>query len=531
MHNYQGSDGQGRQGSGGLSQAGSGERRTTGPVPTASRLSSLGSGERQPGGSGGVRTSGPLPMDPTAAEVHSRGRWMGPSLPPRPTTVAETGLDFSVLQELALKLIFNAGTIGATALAAQMRLPLSGVLDEVFTALRKEGAIEVAAGATESARYGGTGASGLMAGSVLVFRLTDQGKMRAHEAFERNGYAGPAPVSFSSYTAALNSQIQARPQVLRSVVRQRLSHLVLSDVIIDQVGVAVNRGGALLLCGHAGNGKTAIAEALASMLSGGVFLPYAVEINGHVVPIFDASVHVAISLEGVEGTARMDERWVYCRPPLVQAGGELTLSSLDLQFNERLRLYESPLQVKASTGVLLIDDFGRQQCRPEELLNRWIVPLDRGVDFLTLMNGQKVAIPFGALVVFSSNMRLSDLVIDEAFLRRVPNKIWVGDPTVEHYREILVRICQGEGIAFSDVGFAHLMRQQYQQAGRALRACHPRDLMRHIIALARYYGIAPEFSPQLIDAACQLYFMEAERFSGYQEGAVFQQAPAAHPAY
>jgi predicted ATPase with chaperone activity len=501
-------------------------------LPGASRLGGLSTGERQSGGAGGQRTSGPLPTDPTAAEGHSRARRAGPSLPPRPTTLVETGLDASLLQDLALKLISNAGTIGATALAAQMRLPLSGVLDEIFTALRKDGAIEVVAGATESARAGGGmgGATGLMSGSVLVFRLTEQGKMRAREAFERNGYAGPAPVSFSSYTTILNSQIQSRPPVMRSVVHQRLSHLVLSDVIMDQVGVAVNRGGSLFLWGHAGNGKTAIAEAIATMLSGGVFLPHAIEISGHVVPLFDPSVHVAISLEGVDGTARMDERWVYCRPPLVHAGGELTLSSLDLQFNERLRLYESPLQVKASTGVLLIDDFGRQQCRPQDLLNRWIVPLERGVDFLTLINGQKVVIPFGALVVFSSNMRPSDLV-DEAFLRRVPNKIWVSDPAVEHYREILVRACQSEGVAFSDAGFAHLLRQHYQQSGRAMRACHPRDLLRHILALARYYGIAPEFAPQLIDAACQLYFVDTDRFVGQQGGAASSQAPAARLTY
>jgi hypothetical protein len=241
-------------------------------------------------------------------------------------------------------------------------------------------------------------------------------------------------------------------------------------------------------------------------------------------------VHVAFSLEGVEGVARMDERWVYCRPPLVHAGGELVLGSLDLQFNERLRLYESPLQMKAGAGVLLIDDFGRQQCRPEDLLNRWIVPLERGVDFLTLMNGQKVAVPFGALVVFSSNMRPSDLV-DEAFLRRVPNKIWVNDPSPEHYREILVRACQSEGVAFSEVGFAHLLRQHYQQAGRAMRACHPRDLLRHIVALARYYTIAPEFAPALIDAASQLYFMETERFSPQSGGTNFYQTQAVRPTY
>ena len=187
----------------------------------------------------------------------------------------------------------------------------------------------------------------------------------------------------------------------------------------------------------------------------------------------------------------------------------LSLSSLDLQFNDRLRLYECPLQLKAAAGVFLIDDFGRQQTRPQELLNRWIVPLERGLDFMTLMNGQKVPVPFAAMVVFSTNLRPADLV-DEAFLRRVPNKVWVSDPSPEHYREILMRVCRTMGVTFSDTGFLHLLNQHYQQTRRSLRACHPRDLVRHIVALARYYGVPADLSPQLLDAAAHIYFLGNE---------------------
>ena len=485
-----------------------GERRVSGPLAsTPSHALPAPPEGYAPGGlSNGPRTSGPLPADPTA-EGAGRPRRTGQGIPMRPTTVAETGLDASLLQELALKVIVNAGTLSATAVSAQLHLPLGGLLDEVLTALRRDGLIEVAAGATESARaLGGLNPSGLGVGATLVFRSTDLGRVRAREAFERNAYVGPAPVSFSTYCTTLAAQLQARPAVMRAVVRQRLGHLVLADEIIDQVGVAVSRGGALFLWGHPGNGKTAIAEAVAAMLSGGVFIPYAIEVRGHVLPVFDPSVHVPLSLEGVDGLARLDERWVYCQPPLVQAGGELTLANLDLQFNDRLRLYECPLQLKAAAGVLLIDDFGRQQCRPQELLNRWIVPLDRSIDFVTLMNGQKVAIPFAALVVFSTNLRPADLV-DEAFLRRVPNKIYVSDPTPEQYREILVRACRSMGVAFADTGFLYLLRQHYQQARRSMRACHPRDLLRHILALARYYGVSAELSPQLLDAAAHVYFL------------------------
>lgn len=505
-----------RQGNGGPTGAAPVERRYSGPIPAPAGMAPTPAGEGYGSGAipAGVRFSGPLPKDPSAGDSPSRSRRVLPGLPARPTSVAETGLDASLIQELALKGIINAGMLSATAVAALLHLPLSGLLDELLTGLRKEGLIEVAAGATDTARHlGGTSTSGLVSGSNLVFRPTDLGRARAREAFERNGYVGPAPVPFAAYCATLTAHLQARPPLLRAVVQQRLSHLVLSEEVIDQVGVSITRGGALFIWGHPGNGKTAIAEAIATMLSGGVFIPYAIEVRGQVLPVFDPSVHVPLSLEGLEGFGRLDERWVYCQPPLVQAGGELSMTSLDLQFNERLRLYECPLQLKAAGGVLLIDDFGRQQCSPQELLNRWIVPLERGIDFMTLMNGQKVAFPFAALVVFSTNLRPIDLV-DEAFLRRVPNKVWVSDPTPEQYREILARVCRSMGVPFSDTGFLHLLRQHYQQTRRSMRACHPRDLLRHIVALARYYNVPAGLTPQLIDAACHMYFLGEESARG-----------------
>ena len=259
----------------------------------------------------------------------------------------------------------------------------------------------------------------------------------------------------------------------------------------------------MFLYGPPGTGKTSIANRITEIYNDYVWVPHAVEVDNQIITVFDAGVHRRRLESEIEDS---DRRWVLCHRPCVITGGELTGEMLELQFNPVARYYSAPLQMKANNGIFVLDDFGRQRMRPQELLNRWMTALDRRVEYLALPGGRKFEIPFDTLVVFSTNLRPVDLV-DEAFLRRVPNKVWVSDPTPEQYREILARVCRQMGVPFSDTGFLHLLRQHYQQSRRSMRACHPRDLLRHILALARYYGVPAALSPQLIDAACHMYFL------------------------
>lgn len=415
-------------------------------------------------------------------------------VPPAPQTIQESGLDLDFIADLALKHIIGMGEFRLSDLASRMGLPVV-ILDEAVALLRRQKAVEVR-GAEQFVK------------SSFHFVATETGKKRGSELLEICRYVGPAPVILEDYREMIEHQSIRNITVNPEVVRAAFSQIVISEELLDRFGPAISSGAPMFIFGPPGNGKTTIAETIGQVLPETVFTPHALYVGGQIITVFDPVNHIAVDgFPDDTPEEAVDHRWVRIQRPVVITGGELTLRMLDLEFNTIAKYYEAPLQMKANNGLFILDDFGRQQMDPQSLLNRWIINLDRQIDYLSMHTGMKFEIPFDQLVIFATNLEPRTLV-DEAFLRRIRYKIRVDHPSEREFHEIFKRVCASNAVPFCEVTYDHLIEHWYRRLGIAFNACHPRDLLDHIIDNARFHNETPELHRSGIDRACDNYFVE-----------------------
>jgi energy-coupling factor transporter ATP-binding protein EcfA2 len=427
-----------------------------------------------------------------------------------PSSVEETGLPFLFLIELIVKVLFLRGQIRLPTLSAHVKLKVS-VLEPLITFMRSEKLCEV----------GRSGASGTDAD--LCYQLSEGGRLRAAEYMRRNAYCGPAPVMLADYNTQVMAQSVAHMQVTRSEVARHFAGITAGAGVLDRLGAAMNSGRAIFLHGPGGSGKTYMAEQLSGLLKGSIALPHAIMIEGEVVPFYDPMMHHPTGIveqvdDGFDRRSTSDARWVQALRPAVLTGGELTLDMLDLQFDTGARLYQAPPHLKANNGIFIIDDLGRQRCSATELMNRWIVPMERHVDYLSLHTGYKFPVPFDVMVVFSSNFAPEQLA-DGAFLRRIGYKIHIGALTPQQYETVFRQVCVQRALPFCADAFNYLLHELHAKEQRPLLACYPRDILSQVCDLARYEERAPALNRTVLSWAWNNYFADAQHSTAQHDQA------------
>ncbi|MGL4423821.1 MAG: ATP-binding protein [Gemmataceae bacterium] len=427
-------------------------------------------------------------------------------IPRTPMKVEELGLSQSFLFEMILRTIFNKGQISGGDIAAELSVEFP-LLSPVLQNMRKQSLIDIVA-----QRGSGGDAS-------FVYDIKPpKGSAAIEEATSKTMYTGPLPVPFTDYVEAIIAQTVKKIVVTRRSIRKAFEDLIIADSAFNEIGPAINSASSIFFFGYPGNGKTSIAERITRLLGDSIYIPYAVEANGQIIRVFDPILHTVIKDEeandGVAGILKkgisFDKRYVKIKRPTIVVGGELIMAMLDLKFNTVGKFYEAPLQMKANGGIFMIDDFGRQQLRPMDLLNRWIVPLEKKYDYLTTITGTKIEVPFDEILIFSTNLDPTQLA-DEAFLRRIKFKIEVRDPDEAQYRKIWELVCKGRRVDFDTSGVDYLIDKWYRPKNRPFRMCQPRDILDQMMSIAKYNMERVNFSPDLIDAACETYFISDQQ--------------------
>jgi hypothetical protein len=421
----------------------------------------------------------------TRAEIESLG-------PPTPEDIEEIGVSESFLRDLSLKYVARLPEATSATVAEQLHLPCA-LTEEILYRLYREKLVEMRLQSTVGATR---------------YAMLDQGWERLVRMESENCYRGPTPVSLADYSHMMRLQFAPSRPASIETVRAAFSDLVLPESLLQTLGCVINSRSSLFLTGVPGTGKTAVSERINAALSGSVWVPYAIEIDGHVIRVFDSRYHHPVSKK--PSTREHDRRWIEIERPLIRVGGEITLDNTALVWSETSKFYEAPFQMKSNGGTLIIDDFGRQSVPTESLLNRWLQPLERRVDFLTLNNGNKIEVPFEQLVVFATNFDEREIV-DEAFLRRLGYRARIEMPTASAYLEIFKRAASASAITLDEVSLNHVL-DKYVVEKRPMKPCEPRDLLNRVNDLCRFEGRPLHLTPEVVDIAWRNYFGSAHHF-------------------
>jgi hypothetical protein len=419
---------------------------------------------------------------------------------PRPKTVAETGLGLSFLGDLLEKHLYEAGVLSLGPMIK--RTGLAGpIIEDILNFLRREARVEVRARTTDE--------------PGLRYALTERGRASAQASFDRGGYVGPAPVPLDVYTEVVRTQTARHRLVTRDRMLTAFAEVVLDQTILDRLGPALNSGKAVFVYGAAGTGKTYITQRLIRLLNDAALVPHALAVGDTVIQILDPAVHVPL-LASEPAQVLLDDgydpRFVLCRRPLVMTGGELTADMLEVQFDPGTRRYQAPLQLKATNGMFILDDLGRQRVSPQVVLNRWIVPMEEGTDHLQLHTGQHFSVPFDLVLVFSTNLDPLELA-DDAFLRRIGYKICFTSLTVDQYHEIWKQVCALHAVDYDPAVCQVVIDTLHTPSGTPLLPCHPRDLIDMALDHSAYQGEMDELRIESLRWAWQNYFLNSNNLS------------------